>query len=61
MAVINKVLDLGCGDWQFSQFVNWKDKEYIGIDCVDSVIANNNKQFANEKIKFKKMDFFNSL
>lgn len=42
---IKSVIDFGCGDWQFSQFVDWGDTEYLGLDIVDSVIENNKKQF----------------
>lgn len=42
---IETILDLGCGDWQFSQYVHWGDREYIGIDCVKSVIDDNVKKF----------------
>ncbi len=42
---IKSVIDYGCGDWQFSQYVDWGDIDYLGLDIVDSVIDNNKKQF----------------
>ena len=42
---IKNVIDYGCGDWQFSQYVNWGDIDYLGLDIVDSVIEDNKKQF----------------
>lgn len=49
---IKTVVDYGCGDWQFSQFLNWDNSHYIGIDCVESVINTNINKFANENINF---------
>ena len=42
---IKSVIDYGCGDWQFSQYVDWGNIDYLGLDIVDSVIDNNKKQF----------------
>ena len=42
---ITSVIDFGCGDWQFSQYIDWGDIDYLGLDVVDSVIENNKKQF----------------
>lgn len=53
---IKKVVDFGCGDWMFSHLVNWGQSEYLGIDCVESVINENVKKFSSEKIKFKCSD-----
>jgi SAM-dependent methyltransferase len=44
---IKSVIDYGCGDWQFSQHINWGDIDYLGLDIVDFVIENNKKQFPN--------------
>ena len=46
---IKSVIDFGCGDWQFSRYIDWGDKpfstmpkiDYLGLDVVDSVIDNN--------------------
>jgi SAM-dependent methyltransferase len=29
---VQSVLDVGCGDWQFSKLVNWGDRIYVGVD-----------------------------
>ena len=42
---IKSVIDFGCGDWQFSQYIDWGNVNYLGLDVVDSVIENNKKQF----------------
>ena len=48
---IKTVLDIGCGDWQFSQYINFNNIKYRGIDIVPSVI-DNNTQFIAENIDF---------
>ena len=42
---IKSVIDFGCGDWQFSRYIDWGNINYLGLDIVDSVIENNKKQF----------------
>ena len=42
---IKSVLDIGCGDWQFSQAVRWGEAHYTGVDCVASVIDHNKRNF----------------
>lgn len=49
---INSVIDFGCGDWQFSKYVNWGNSNYIGMDCVKSVIESNINNFKKDKINF---------
>ena len=49
---IKTICDIGCGDWNFSKFINFGDKEYLGIDCVKSVIENNIKNYENQNIRF---------
>lgn len=34
---IRSVLDVGCGDWQFSKLIDWGDVLYIGVDVVPSL------------------------
>src|SRR5271170_437160 len=43
---IRSVVDIGCGDWQFSQFINWGERTYLGIDVVASVIETNRRLFS---------------
>jgi GR25 family glycosyltransferase involved in LPS biosynthesis/glycosyltransferase involved in cell wall biosynthesis/SAM-dependent methyltransferase len=50
---IMSVMDFGCGDWQFSRFINWGGTRYIGFDIVESVIEHNKTLFENDKISFK--------
>src|SRR5690349_1094208 len=49
---IGSVVDIGCGDWQFSQFINWGPATYLGIDIVGSVIEQNKQRFARPNVSF---------
>ena len=49
---VKTICDVGCGDWEFSQYINWGDRKYDGIDCVKSVIDNDIERFKNDNINF---------
>jgi SAM-dependent methyltransferase len=49
---IRSVVDIGCGDWQFSQFINWGPATYLGIDIVSSVIEQNKQRFPRPNVSF---------
>lgn len=51
------VVDFGCGDWQFSQLVDWSNSQYLGFDVVPSVVSANKSKFETEHIKFQVCDF----
>jgi len=44
---INRVVDIGCGDWQFSRLIDWKHIDYIGIDTVPAVIEANQRRYGS--------------
>jgi SAM-dependent methyltransferase len=50
---IKTVVDLGCGDWQFSRLINWGDVQYTGLDIVPSVVEEDQKKFGKANINFK--------
>ena len=50
---ITSVVDAGCGDWEFAQYIDWSGIDYIGYDVVDSVIQKNKKRFGTSNIKFE--------
>jgi SAM-dependent methyltransferase len=52
---IRSVLDLGCGDWQFSQHVSWDGIDYLGVDVAPVVIKNAHR-FASNSVKFAELD-----
>jgi 2-polyprenyl-3-methyl-5-hydroxy-6-metoxy-1,4-benzoquinol methylase len=45
-------VDVGCGDWEFSRYINWENIQYTGYDVVASVINKNQKNFSQENICF---------
>jgi SAM-dependent methyltransferase len=49
---IKSVVDAGCGDWTFSQEIDWSGIHYIGYDVVKSIIEENCMKFSNENCKF---------
>lgn len=57
---IHSVVDIGCGDWEFSQHIDWKGITYKGFDVVQSVIDKNNKKFSKPLITFECVDVINS-
>lgn len=55
---VRSVLDFGCGDWQFSRFIDWSRVDYMGVDVVPMLIEKNRRQFGQENVKF---ELFRSL
>ncbi|HEY5927252.1 MAG TPA: methyltransferase [Kofleriaceae bacterium] len=49
---IRSVVDAGCGDWEFSQLVDWTGVDYKGYDIVEAVVAEDTKRFAKPGIQF---------
>jgi SAM-dependent methyltransferase len=50
---IRSVVDVGCGDWQFSRLIDWGGVDYLGLDLVESLIEANRKAFATNSIAFE--------
>jgi hypothetical protein len=53
---IHSVVDMGCGDWEFSQAIDWSGIDYKGYDVVKSVINKNRKKYETDHIHFKQCD-----
>jgi SAM-dependent methyltransferase len=49
---IHSVVDIGCGDWAFSRYIDWNGIQYTGVDIVKFVIERNQKLFAGPSITF---------
>lgn len=49
---VQSVVDVGFGDWTFSQYINWGNIRYIGIDTVRQVIEKNIARFSSPTITF---------
>jgi SAM-dependent methyltransferase len=53
---VRSVVDAGCGDWQFSQAIDWTGIDYLGVDIVPSVIAANQRRFGAANVRFAVAD-----
>lgn len=49
---IKSIADVGCGDWQFSQNIDFSGISYTGYDVASFVIERNQKAHAKENVKF---------
>jgi SAM-dependent methyltransferase len=49
---VTSVVDVGCGDWQFSRLMDWSGVRYHGFDVVPAVVAANAARFGSEAIRF---------
>ena len=49
---IKSIVDLGCGDWQFSQFLDFGSATYIGVDASKRVITANQQSFSRSGVAF---------
>jgi len=52
---IRTIVDIGCGDWQFSRFLNLEGVRYHGFDVVRSVVERNRARFASDMVSFDEM------
>jgi SAM-dependent methyltransferase len=52
---VKSVVDVGCGDWQFSQLIDWSSVDYLGID-VSSIALGHAQNFATDRIRFTQGD-----
>lgn len=49
---IKNIVDLGCGDWEFSRALNFTGIDYLGIDVVKHVIEKNQKKYEAPNVHF---------
>lgn len=56
---IKTVVDIGCGDWEFSKLLKWDGINYIGYDVVKSVIEKADSQHGSNHIHFVHANFLN--
>jgi hypothetical protein len=52
---IKTVLDVGCGDWNFSRLLDWSGIKYVGIDVSDLALERA-EEFSSDNIKFYELD-----
>ena len=53
---VRSVVDAGCGDWEFSQAIDWNGISYLGVDIVASVITANQRRFSAPNVRFAVAD-----
>lgn len=53
---VHSLLDVGCGDFNWMQYVNLDGLSYHGIDLVDEVIASNQQRFQGPGLAFSVSD-----
>ena len=49
---IRTVVDMGCGDWQFSTLIDWSGIQYLGMDVVPEIIERNRTLFGSPTVTF---------
>lgn len=54
---VTSVLDVGCGDWQFSRLIEWPGP-YLGIDLVPELIGYNHVAYGGPLRRFECADVF---
>ena len=52
---VKSVIDIGCGDWQFSRLINWYGANYVGYDVVPTLIEENSRRFGQANVRFLDM------
>ena len=50
---VRSVVDLGCGEWQFSRLIDWSGVRYLGVDVVPAMIEKNQRDFGGDNIAFE--------
>ncbi|MBX9873511.1 MAG: class I SAM-dependent methyltransferase, partial [Beijerinckiaceae bacterium] len=58
---IRSVVDVGCGDWQFSRLIDWSGIDYRGFDVVPAVIEANRAAFGGATVRFDLLDDLGAL
>jgi len=49
---IESVVEMGCGDWQFSKDIRWGAAKYHGFDVVPAVVEFNRQSYARDHVIF---------
>lgn len=58
---IKSVVDYGCGDWGFSNTIDWSGVSYLGLDCVESVVKSNLEKYKADNVNFWQMAYLPPL
>jgi hypothetical protein len=49
---VGRLVDFGCGDWQYMSQVDLACSDYLGLDVVDSVLAENARRYKRAQVRF---------
>lgn len=52
---VRTVVDIGCGDWQFSRLMNFEGIDYLGLDVVPELMTSNQQRFGGPGRRFAEM------
>jgi len=58
---VTSVVDAGCGDWGFSNAINWRGASYLGVDIASDVIHADRTKYEKGKITFRVGDVTEEL
>ena len=53
---IKSVLDLGCGDFRVGAGLQTAGAQYVGVDIVEELVAQNQARYGNENVSFRCLD-----
>lgn len=54
---VRTVVDAGCGDWEFSRYIDWTGIQYLGFDVVAHVIQKDIERYGTSNIRFINANF----
>jgi len=58
---VRSVVDAGCGDWSFSQHIDWGAAAYRGLDVVDVLVEKLQAAHEGPNIRFDQQDITDEL
>ena len=59
---IKSIVDIGCGDWELMREIKIPEHiQYLGLDIVDHIIAQNQSKYTRHNVKFKSVDSLEEL
>lgn len=53
---VRTFLDAPCGDWNWMRLVDLSAIEYIGLDIVDEIVAQNAASYGSDRVRFESRD-----
>ena len=56
---VRSIIDVGCGDWSFSRYIDFGERDYVGLDIVPSVVLANSEKYGTKYVRFEHKDVCN--